>query len=66
VSPECHIEFSRQIGDLYSHLMDQYNHKQYPDLLIVSNEVQNGKRIGLDGQDGTVRKIAASLVHTKT
>ena len=34
--------------------MDQYNHKDYPELLMVSNEVRDGKRVGLDGQDSTV------------
>jgi len=41
------IAFTKRFGDLYDHVMGQFAHPQYPDVLVVSNILENGKQIGL-------------------
>jgi len=40
LTPQRHIEFSRIFGQLYSHVLSQYNLPEYPELLQISNEVR--------------------------
>lgn len=41
------IAFTRRFGVLYDHVMGQFAHPVYPDVLVVSNIIENGKQIGL-------------------
>lgn len=46
LTPEQHIAFSRRFGELEIHFLKQFLHPRYPELLVVSNIVENGKAIG--------------------
>src|SRR5688572_26913865 len=50
LTPEGHTGFSRRFGDLLVHVLKQYNDPQVPEVLVLSNVVENGKPIGV--QDG--------------
>ncbi|NBR28633.1 MAG: TauD/TfdA family dioxygenase, partial [Betaproteobacteria bacterium] len=41
------IEFSRRFGDLEIHVLKQFLHPQHPEILLISNIVENGKNIGI-------------------
>jgi len=41
------INFTKRFGGLYDHVMGQFAHPVYPDVLVVSNIIENGKQIGL-------------------
>jgi taurine dioxygenase len=41
------IDWARRFGSPEPHLLDQFHHAQHPDILILSNVVQDGKPIGL-------------------
>lgn len=41
------VAFTRRFGDLYDHLLSQFLHPEQPELLVVSNILENGKPIGL-------------------
>lgn len=47
ITPQQHIDFSRRFGPLQKHVLHQFALADYPDILIVSNIVENGKPIGL-------------------
>jgi taurine dioxygenase len=47
ITPEQHIAFSRRFGPLMMHVMKQYLLPGHPEILIVSNVIENGKPIGL-------------------
>jgi taurine dioxygenase len=47
ISPQQQIEFSRRFGPLQIHVLHQFLLKDHPEILIVSNVVENGKPIGL-------------------
>ena len=47
LSPSQHVEFSRHFGPLEIHVQQSFHHKQHPEILIVSNVVEDGKPIGL-------------------
>ena len=47
LTPEAHTGFSRRFGDLLVHVMRQYNDPQVPEVLVLSNIVENGKPIGM-------------------
>jgi taurine dioxygenase len=47
ITPEQQIAFSRQFGPLQIHVLKQFALPGYPEVLIVSNIVENGKPIGL-------------------
>jgi len=46
-SEEQHVAFSRAIGELEIHWLKQYLRPQHPEILVVSNVVENGVNIGL-------------------
>ena len=48
-TPEQHIAFSRYFGELEPHVANQYNMPEHPEILIVSNVVENGREIGARG-----------------
>jgi taurine dioxygenase len=41
------LAFARRFGPSEPHVLDQFHHPQYPDILILSNVVEDGKAIGL-------------------
>lgn len=47
LTPEQHIAFSRRLGDLEIHVATQYLKPGHPEILIVSNVVEDGRNIGL-------------------
>jgi taurine dioxygenase len=47
ISPEQQIAFSRRFGPLQIHVLHQFLLKDHPEILIVSNVVENGQPVGL-------------------
>jgi alpha-ketoglutarate-dependent taurine dioxygenase len=47
LQPESFLEFSKGFGLPEPHVLDQFHHPQYPDILILSNAVRDGKPVGL-------------------
>lgn len=47
ITPEQQIAFSRRFGPLQIHVLHQFQLKGYPEILIVSNIVENGQPVGL-------------------
>lgn len=47
ITPEQHIAFSRRFGPLQVHVQNRFHLPGYPELLVVSNVIENGKPIGL-------------------
>ena len=47
LAPSQHVEFSSNFGPLEIHVQHAFHHKEHPEILIVSNVVENGKPIGL-------------------
>jgi taurine dioxygenase len=47
ITPTEHIEFSRRFGPLEIHVLHQFQLKNHPEILIVSNIKENGEPIGL-------------------
>lgn len=41
------LAFARRFGPPEPHLLDQFHHPEHPDILILSNVVQDGKPLGL-------------------
>ncbi|HUJ73510.1 MAG TPA: TauD/TfdA family dioxygenase [bacterium] len=41
------LEFSRRFGPLEAHVLNQYHHPRYPEILMLSNVVEGGKPVGL-------------------
>ena len=47
LTEEQQIAFSRRFGELEIHVASQYLKPGYPEILIVSNIIENGRQIGL-------------------
>jgi taurine dioxygenase len=47
ITPQQQIDFSRRFGPLQIHVLHQFLLKNHPEILIVSNIVENGQPIGL-------------------
>ena len=47
LTEDQHIAFTRRFGELYDHILGQFAHPNYPDILVVSNIIENGRNIGL-------------------
>ncbi|MGJ7607930.1 TauD/TfdA dioxygenase family protein [Variovorax sp. LT1R20] len=47
ITPQAHIDFSRRFGPLEIHVLHQFQLKNHPEILIVSNIKENGEPIGL-------------------
>jgi len=47
VSPADHVAFSRRFGPLEIHVLHQFQLPKHPEILIVSNILQDGEPIGL-------------------
>jgi taurine dioxygenase len=47
LEPRSFLEFARRFGPPEPHVLDQFHHPGYPDILILSNVRKDGKPIGL-------------------
>ncbi|MFM0153268.1 TauD/TfdA dioxygenase family protein [Paraburkholderia sediminicola] len=47
ITPDQQIAFSRRFGPLQIHVLHQFQLPDYPEVLVVSNIVENGQPIGL-------------------
>jgi taurine dioxygenase len=47
ITPRQHIDFSRRFGPLEIHVLHQFHLAGHPEILVVSNIVENGSPIGL-------------------
>ncbi|MFI4983317.1 MAG: TauD/TfdA dioxygenase family protein, partial [Nevskiales bacterium] len=47
LTPAQQVAFSRRFGELEIHVMRQFLHPEFPEILLVSNEQRDGKNIGL-------------------
>ncbi|WP_050479345.1 TauD/TfdA dioxygenase family protein [Herbaspirillum rhizosphaerae] len=47
ITPEEHVAFSRRFGPLQVHVLNRFHLKHHPEIMIVSNVVENGQPIGL-------------------
>lgn len=47
ITPEEQIAFSRRFGELQIHVLKQFLLEGHPEILIVSNVIENGQNIGL-------------------
>lgn len=47
ITPEQHIAFSRRFGPLQVHVLNRFHLAGHPEILIVSNVIEDGKPIGL-------------------
>ncbi|MDG3444234.1 TauD/TfdA dioxygenase family protein [Nitrospirillum amazonense] len=47
LTPEQHIAFSRRFGPLEIHIQHHFHLPGHPEILVVSNVIENGKPIGL-------------------
>ncbi|MCK5351502.1 TauD/TfdA family dioxygenase [bacterium] len=54
LTPEQHIAFSRRFGDLEIHVCEQYLLPEYPEILLLTNELkEDGTRVSIaDGGSG--------------
>jgi taurine dioxygenase len=46
-TPEQHIAFSRRFGELDINVRSRFNKREYPEILVVSNILENGEPIGV-------------------
>ena len=47
LEPQAFLEFSQRFGPVEPHVLDQFHHPEYPDILMLSNVVRDGKPVGL-------------------
>lgn len=47
ITPRQHIDFSRRFGKLMVHVLHQFHLAGHPEILIVSNIIEDGKPVGL-------------------
>jgi taurine dioxygenase len=47
LQPKFFLEFSKRFGPPEPHVLDQFHHPEYPDILVLSNVVRDGKPVGL-------------------
>ena len=47
LQPESLLDFSKRFGPPEPHVLDQFHHPEYSDILMLSNVVRDGKPIGL-------------------
>lgn len=47
ITPRQHIDFSRRFGTLMIHVLHQFHLADHPEILIISNIVENGQPVGL-------------------
>ncbi len=47
LSADQQVAFTRRFGDLEVHVLDQYNHPDFPEILIVSNVMDGDRHVGI-------------------
>jgi taurine dioxygenase len=47
ITEQQQIDFSRRFGELEIHVLKQFLHPQHPEILLISNIVENGRNIGI-------------------
>jgi taurine dioxygenase len=47
ITEEQQIAFSRRFGELEIHVLQQFLHPRHPEILLISNIVENGRNIGI-------------------
>lgn len=47
LTPEQQLAFSRRFGPLSRYVLDRYNHRQWPEIFVISNIVENGEPAGM-------------------
>ena len=47
ITPQQHIDFSRRFGRLMIHVLHQFHLPGHPEILVVSNVVEDGRPVGL-------------------
>jgi len=47
ITPQQHVDFSRRFGKLMIHVLHQFHLPGHPEILIISNIVENGQPVGL-------------------
>ena len=47
LTSEQHVAFSRRFGELDINVRSRFNRKDYPEILVVSNVIENGEPIGV-------------------
>ena len=47
VSPDQFLRFSHYFGELETHVLEQYLHREFPEILVISNILEGGKNIGI-------------------
>ncbi len=47
ITPQHQIDFSRRFGELEIHVLKQFLHPRHPEILLISNIVEDGRNIGL-------------------
>lgn len=47
LTPESQIAFSRHFGELEPHVLDQFNLKAHPEILVITNLEEEGRPLGL-------------------
>ena len=47
LKPKEFLQFSKYFGELEVHVLDQYLHREYPEILIVSNVLEGDRNIGI-------------------
>ena len=47
LSPEQHVAFSKRFGNLDVHSNNQYLLDGFPEILVISNDLKDGKPIGV-------------------
>ncbi len=47
ITEEQQIAFSRRFGDLEIHVLKQFLHPRHPEILMISNVVEDGRNIGI-------------------
>lgn len=47
ITPRQHIEFSRRFGKLLIHVLHQFHLAGHPEILVISNIIENGQPVGL-------------------
>ncbi|NKC02238.1 MAG: TauD/TfdA family dioxygenase [Pseudomonadales bacterium] len=48
LNEEQHIAFSRRFGELEIHIAKQYLLKDYPEIVVLSNKVEDGRPLGIE------------------
>ena len=66
ITPQQQVEFSRGLGELDIHVLDQYQVSGCPEVFVVSNVVEKGKHIGAYGVHDYVYQYETFLTHRES